>query len=182
MKTTKTEFRFFTILEWTQEQEYLRNQHNNGWRFINMKFPGLYHFEKCEPEDVTYQLDYNPEGIAHKAEYIQMFLDCGWEYMQDYAGYSYFRKPASKMDGTEEIFCDDDSRLDMMKRVFKHRIIPLILIFCCVIIPQMFSQYHHLNRLSGIIFTGIFTVMGIFYLILFRTFAIQFWRYRKSLK
>ena len=51
-----------------------------------MKFPGLYHFEKCEPEDVTYQLDYNPEGIAHKAEYIQMFLDCGWEYMQDFAG------------------------------------------------------------------------------------------------
>lgn len=31
-----------------------------------MKFPGLYHFEKCEPEDVTYQLDYNPEGIAIK--------------------------------------------------------------------------------------------------------------------
>ena len=39
---------------------------------------GRYLFEKCEPEDVVYQLDYNPEGDGHKAAYVQMFEDCGW--------------------------------------------------------------------------------------------------------
>lgn len=182
MKDTKTELKLFTITQWKQEQEYLRDRHNNGWRFIKVNFPGLYHFEKCEPEDVTYQLDYNPEGIAHKDEYVQMFRDCGWEYLQDYVGYSYFRKPVSEMNGNEEIFCDDASRLDMMKRVFRQRLIPLIVIFYCIILPQIYSHSHHLNYLSGRIFTGIFAFLGILYLILFTAFAIQFWKYHKSSK
>ena len=47
-----------------------------------------------------------------------MFADCGWEYLQDFAGYSYFRKPVAEMKGEEAIFCDDASRLEMMRRVF----------------------------------------------------------------
>lgn len=27
-----------------------------------------YHFEKCLPQDVVYQLDYNKDGLAHKDE------------------------------------------------------------------------------------------------------------------
>jgi len=46
---------------------------------------------------VVYQLDYNQEGRSHKEEYIQMFTDCGWEYLQDFVGYSYFRKPKAAM-------------------------------------------------------------------------------------
>ena len=80
-----------------------------------------------------YQLDYNEEGIKHKDEYVQMFQDCGWEYIQDYAGYSYFRKPVSQMQGKmEEIFCDDESRLEMMRRMFLGRYTPLfIILWCC---------------------------------------------------
>lgn len=26
-----------------------------------------------------------------------MFTDCGWEYLQDFVGYSYFRKPKAAM-------------------------------------------------------------------------------------
>ena len=129
MKNTKTEVRFFTITEWEKEQDYLRQQHQKGWKFVRVNFIGLYHFEKCEPEDVIYQLDYNPEGLEHKEEYVQMFRDCGWEYLQDYVGYSYFRKAAALMDGEEEIFCDDASRADMMRRVFKGRMIPLFIVF-----------------------------------------------------
>ncbi|MDE7433467.1 MAG: DUF2812 domain-containing protein [Lachnospiraceae bacterium] len=181
MKNKQVKYRYFTITQWKQEQEFLRQQHKNGWKFTKLNFFGFYHFERCEPEDVVYQLDFNPEGIAHKAEYIQMFRDCGWEYLQDYAGYSYFRKAASEMDGDEEIFCDDSSRLDFMKRVFNGRVMPLITIFLCIIIPQIFFQ-SRLDSLSGKIFTGIFVVCGVLYLALFLAFAIQFWKYRKSFK
>lgn len=181
MKNKQVKIRLFNICQWKQEQEFLRQQHNNGWKFTKLNSLGFYHFERCEPEDVVYQLDFNPEGMAHKVEYIQMFRDCGWEYLQDYAGYSYFRKAVSEMDGDEEIFCDDSSRLDFMKRVFKGRVIPLIIIFLCIIIPQIFFQSHQGN-IYGKIFTGMFIAFGVLYLALFLTFAIQFWKYLKSLK
>lgn len=168
--------RLFSIVQWTQEQEFLRQEHQNGWKFTKLKPLGLYYFERCRPEDVVYQLDYNPDGNAHKAEYVQMFRDCGWEYLQNYAGYSYFRKPASQMEGDEEIFCDDASRLEFMKRMLKGYLLPLVNIFILIIIPQLFLQ----SRIGNKILTGIFAVLGVLYLVLFLVFAIQFWRYRKG--
>lgn len=175
MKDTKTELRFFTIPQWKQEEEYLRKNHMNGWAFVKVNSIGLYHFKKCEPADVIYQLDYNPESISHKDEYIQMFRDCGWEYLQNYVGYSYFRKAASEMDGKEEIFCDDSSRIDMMKRVFRGRLIPLLCIFFFVIIPQMFVQ----SQVSFCLFI-IYCILFAVYLVFFTMFAVYFWMYYKS--
>ena len=31
---------------------------------------------------MIYQIDYNKDGIAHKDEYVKIFSDCGWEYLQ----------------------------------------------------------------------------------------------------
>ena len=80
MKNRKIKFRYFTIVEWEKEQDFLRQEGLKGWRFTKATLLGIYHFERCEPEDVVYQLDYNPDGIAHKEQYVQMFKDCGWEY------------------------------------------------------------------------------------------------------
>lgn len=132
----KKEFRWFTIFQYEQEQQYLRRQHNAGWKFCQVTGLGMYHFERCQPEDVVYQLDYNQEGSAHKDQYLQMYADCGWDYIQEYAGYSYFRKAAAKMDGDEEIFCDNESKLAMMERVLKGRMLPLLVIFFCCLLPQ----------------------------------------------
>ena len=50
-----------------------------GWKFVHVSGIGCYYFEKCEPEDVVYQLDYNLEGISSMPEYVKMFQDLGWE-------------------------------------------------------------------------------------------------------
>ena len=105
---TKKQFKWFTIFEYENEQDYLREMHKSGWKFVKVKGFGMYHFEKCIPQDVVYQLDYNKEGLAHKDEYLKMFDDCGWEYIQDYAGYSYFRKAVAEDGVAEEIFCDEE--------------------------------------------------------------------------
>lgn len=180
MKDRKIEFKYFTIPQWKKEQDYLRQQHKNGWKFVKVNFIGIYHFEKCEPEDVVYQLDYNPEGLAHKDEYIQMFRDCGWEYLQDFVGYSYFGKPASKMNGEEEIFCDDSSRLDMMKRVFKGRMLPLLIIFFLIILPNIYVQ-SRINTPVNYTLTGMYIGLFTLYIILFLCFGYQYWKYWKSL-
>ena len=132
----------------------------------------MYHFEKCEPEDVIYRLDYNREGILHKSEYTKMFEDCGWEYLQDYVGYSYFRKPAAEAEGADEIFCDDDSRLEMLKRVFRRRIILLIILFLCLLLPG-FIRTLYCREYFDAALMGIVIVM---YLVLFAAFT---WKYRK---
>lgn len=132
----KKQFRWFTIFEYEKEQDYLREMHKSGWKFVKVMGLGMYHFEKCVAEDVVYQLDYNKEGLAHKDEYLKMFEDCGWEYIQDYAGYSYFRKSVGEEGVAEEIFCDDESRMQMMQRVIKGRMLPLLIIFFACLLPQ----------------------------------------------
>lgn len=126
---TKKQFKYFTIAEYEKEQDYLRMMHKSGWKFVKIGGFCVYHFEKCTPEDVIYQLDYNEDGLRNKEEYVKLFNDCGWEYLQDYVGYSYFRKPVSETNSEEEIFCDDDSRLQMMERVFRGRVITLLILF-----------------------------------------------------
>lgn len=180
MKEKKTELHFFTIVEYEKEQEYLRKMHQKGWKFVDVTFLGFYHFVACEPEDVVYQLDYNQEGIAHKEEYVKMFNDCGWEYLLDYAGYSYFRKPASELKEEEGIFCDDSSRLDMMKRVFRGKMLPLVGIFFCTIVPQLFAQFSR-NGFSNPLFI-IFLVSFVLYAILFLWFGLQYWSYWKKFR
>lgn len=180
MKNTKTELKFFSVPEWKKEEQYLREQHQKGWAFTKVTGLGVYHFQKCEPQDVVYQLDYNPDSTAQKDEYLQMFRDCGWEYLQNYVGYSYFRKPASEMDGTEEeIFCDDASRLDMMNRVFKGRMIPLLVVFFLIIVPQLIMQGMTHTMMSRVLFIT-YCVLFALYLLIFFSFAVPYLKYYRS--
>ena len=148
---TKKAVKFFSVVDWEKEQNYLRKMHQQGWKFVRLTALCVYHFEKCEPEDVIYQLDYNADGLAHKEEYMQLFADCGWEYLQDYLGYSYFRKSASQTDGAEEIFCDDASRLQLLERVGRGRMLPMLVIFLPGLLRSIAQGEGVLTALLGII-------------------------------
>ena len=88
MSETKKELRWFSIMDYEKEARYLSRMHQKGWKFKRVTMPGIYTFEKCEPEKVIYQLDYNQEGMKNQMEYVKMFEDCGWEYLLEFAGYS----------------------------------------------------------------------------------------------
>ena len=166
---TKKEYKYFSIFQHKKEEEYLSMMHRSGWRFIKVTGLGVYHFEAVEGEDYVYQLDYNPKAKDEKAEYIRMFDDCGWEYVQEYAGYSYFRKPKSMMNGDEEIFNDDESRMAMMSRVYKGRVMPLAGILCGCLVPQFILSV--INERYGLsVFIG--SIIAV-YIILFAACAIS---------
>ncbi len=88
-------------------------------------------------------------------------------------GFSYFRKPASETDGAEEIFCDEDSRRQMLERVMKGRVLPLAILFFCTILPQflihMFSTHNYAAA----------AVMGLVMLIYIGVFILFAWKYRQ---
>lgn len=177
---TKRVWKNFSIFNYEKEQEYLRKMHNAGWKLRHISWLNIYTFEACEPEDVVYQLDYNPQADMDKAEYLQMFEDCGWEYIQDYVQYSYFRKPASAMEGPEEIFCDDDSRAQMLLRIFKRRYLPsaIILLFNIIIGIFRFVKYPFLHTHDNYIVIGVVVYVDavVLYVALLIRFII---RYRK---
>ena len=178
-KDTKTELRIFTIADWEKEEEYLQKRHQEGWKFVNVTLPGFYHFQKCEPENVVYQLDYNQEGLKKKDEYVQMFKDCGWEYIQEFGGYTYFRKPAFAMIGEEKIFCDIESRLDMMRRMFTGRYLPLLIILLLVILPNLPSFFRDADN-DGPILLIFFSVLLIAYAYVMASFGYQYWKLKKQ--
>lgn len=181
MTDKKLKLAFFTVPEYEREQEWLMAQHRAGWKLVGTTPPCFYHFEKCEPEAVVYQLDYNKDGQSHHQEYLQLFADCGWEHITDMVGYSYFRKPESQMVEREEIFCDDDSRMDMIKRVFRGKIVPLLIILCAIIIPQLAIQIAAQRTPFNVFLLCAYGTLLVLYLILFFQFATQYWRLKQRL-
>lgn len=137
----------------------MREMHKSGWRFIKVTGFGMYYFEECIPQDVVYQLDYNKDGLSHKDEYLKMFDDCGWEYIQDFFGYSYFRKAVAENGVAEEIFCDEESIFQMMQRVLKSRMLPLLVIFLTILLPQFILNLFSYHNYFAATFIGIVLVM-----------------------
>lgn len=91
----------------------------------------------------------------------------------------FFSVPQWKQE--EEIFCEDASRLDMMKRVFTGRMLPLLAVFFLIIIPQIIMQ----SRIDAPENHGMmvfFCVMFVIYFLMFISFAIPFWKYYKSVR
>ena len=178
-QTTRHEFHLFTIFDYEKEAKYLQEQQQKGWKLTGVTWPGVYHFTACTPADVVYQLDYNEEGLKNREEYLQMFRDCGWEYLFDFVGYSYFRKPVEDMEGTEEIFCDDESRLDMMKRVVWGRLMPLLVIFLCILVPQETTQIAQGRAFTPL--SIVFDLIMLWYIGIFLQFVIRYAAFKKKL-
>ena len=85
---------------------------SNSWTVVTL----LVDFIVCAA--VIYQLDFNGGGRDEGA-YLQMFADYGWEYVQKFNGWYYFRKAKGTGELGEEIFSDSTSRLAMIRRVYR---------------------------------------------------------------
>lgn len=170
----KRVWRFFSIAQQAEEEAFLREMHKAGWKLRRVSGVCVYHFARCAPEDVVYQLDYNPEGLREGEGYRQVFRDCGWEFVQGYMDYAYFRKPASAMrSGDEAIFSDENSRLEMLGRVLRRRGLPLALALCALLLGY-----------AGALVVGAYgaaaaiLVLLLLYVYVLATFLRGYWRLR----
>ena len=171
--------RFFTISDFEQEEDFLREQHQNGLELASYSGLTCYHFKRCEPKDVVYRLDYCGANHENKEVYIQMFRDYGWEYLFDRFGWSYFRKEVGEDGVAEEIFCDDESRLQMMNRVIKGRMIPLLVLFFAILLPQfVLNLTIYNNYVSAAVSGAILSV----YVTVFATVFVKYNQFRNKVK
>ena len=177
----KVVYRICTIADYDREALYLREMHAQGWKLKEVSYSNLavavkYTFEKCQPEQVAYQLDFYPMKKSERASYLQLFKDCGWEHITDFNGFSYFRKLRSGIESEAEfeIYNDTAGKLAMVKRILIMRMLPILLLFSALL--PVFLKF--LSRGSD--FSWEMLLIVIIDCVLLIVFAIQisyiFWR------
>ena len=146
MMDKKIVYRIATIADYDREALYLRKMHAEGWRLKEVTHSNLvvavkYTFEKCQPEQMSYQLDFYPMKKSERASYLQLFKDCGWEHITNFNSFSYFRKLHSgiESDAKFEIYNDVAGKLAMVKRILTRRMLPILLFFSALL--PVFSKF-----------------------------------------
>ena len=170
----KVVYRIATIADYDREALYLREMHAQGWKLKELSYSNLvvavkYTFEKCQPEQVVYQLDFYPMKKSERASYLQLFKDCGWEHITDFNGFSYFRKLHSgiESDAEFEIYNDATGKLAMMKLILIMRMLPILILFLALL--PVFSKFVSGGSSFSWVVFGIFIIDGVLLIV----FAIQ---------
>ena len=131
---------------------------------------------------MVYKLDFNPQSAVEKDSYVQLYADYGWEYLQDLNEYSYFRKSVSNTDDHDmDIFSDNQSKLEMLKRIFLKKLVPVLAIFLlCVVFPVMSMVGGGGNSAWNRGFLVFWAILFLVYLAIFIHCGIGFYRLKKN--
>lgn len=158
---------------WQDEKEeaWLSEMAREGLHLEGIPFPGRYKFQKGEPANYVYRLDYQSVKSKDKESYLQLFEDAGWEHVGNMGGWVYFRIKTN--DGeAPEIFSDTVSKMGKYQRIILNLVIllPIMLVFR----PDISD---HIGPFS-IILSTLFTIL----LILYALAMVQLFRRMNQLK
>lgn len=171
MKTEITKFRVFTAWQDEKEEAWLSEMARSG---LHLARVGLfvYTFERGEPENVAYRLDFLYD-TRNQEQYYQLFHDAGWEHVGIFGSWQYFRKPVLPGESAE-IFTDSES-----KRQKYIRLLSFLAVLTPTTIIGVKFAIEHLSE-------GYVNLISIFYLILMFIFVYAviriLWRIHKLKK
>ena len=189
MMEKKIVYRIFTIADYEREALYFREMHAKGWKLRKVSYSILlfavkYTFEKCHPEQVSYQLDFYPMEKSERASYLQLFKDCGWEHITDFNSFSYFRKAHSEIesDAEFEIYNDATNKLDMVNRILRLRLVPSLLLLA-IHIPFLFILLDRSNTfdLWKFFAVGLYIFLSLILLLMVVYISWKLWHKKKEL-
>lgn len=176
----KKTHKIFTLTDYDLEEEYLRKMHNDGWELSR---PAHYTqtFRKTEPKDVVYKIDFLDNTDDFSA-YKKLYEDYGWEYIGMVNNFTYFRKDAEGIsDEDADIFSDNQSRFDMIKKIFRRKLMPLLTIFFCCVLTNFMNAFRSYSDTYGKIWLGVAGALVIVYIYAFVRFAAGYFRIKNKL-
>ena len=185
----KIVYRIFTIADYERETLYFREMHAKGWKLRKVNYSILlfavkYTFEKCHPEQVSYQLDFYPMEKSERASYLQLFKDCGWEHITDFNSFSYFRKAHSEIESNVEfeIYNDAAGKLAMVNRILRLRLVPVLLLLA-IHIPFLFKLLNRSNAygLWSLLAVGLDIFLSLILLLIVSSIGWKLWHKKKEL-
>lgn len=157
--TQMKQFHWFWAWDDEKEEKWLREMALKGWHFEAVTLPGNYTFTYGEPRDDVYRLDYFTD-TKDFANYLQLFMDAGWEYKGAMNGWQYFCKTAVNGEAPE-IYSDSESKMRKYQRIL-YLLVMLVVVFMI--------NLNNLHRLSGTL--AEVTTFVLFLLYLFFLYAI----------
>ena len=185
----KIVYRIFTIADYEREALYFREMHAKGWKLREVSYSILlfavkYTFEKCHPEQVSYQLDFYPMEKSERASYLQLFKDCGWEHITDFNSFSYFRKAHSEIESNVEfeIYNDAAGKLAMINRILRLRLVPVLLLLA-IHIPFLLKLLNRSNAygLWSLLAVGLDIFLSLILLLMVVYISWKLWYKKKEL-
>ena len=185
----KIVYRIFTIADYEREALYFREMHAKGWKLRKVSYSILlfavkYTFEKCQPEQVSYQLDFYPMEKSDRASYLQLFKDCGWEHITDFNSFSYFRKAYSEIESAAEfeIYNDAAGKLAMVNRILRLRLVPVLLLLA-IHIPFLLKLLNRSNTfdLWKFLAVGLDIFLSLILLLIVSYIGWKLWNKKKEL-
>ena len=189
MMEKKIVYRIATIADYEREALYFREMHAKGWKLRKVSYSILlfvvkYTFEKCQPEQVSYQLDFYPMEKSERTSYLQLFKDYGWEHITDFNSFSYFRKAHSKVESATEfeIYNDATNKLDMVNRILRLRLVPVLLLLA-IHIPLLFMLFDRSNTfdLWKFLVVGLDVFLSLILLLIVAYISWKLWHKKKEL-
>ena len=189
MMEKKIVYRIFTIADYEREALYFREMHAKGWKLRKVSYSILlfavkYTFEKCHPEQVSYQLDFYPMEKSERASYLQLFKDCGWEHITDFNSFSYFRKAHSEIESNAEfeIYNDAAGKLAMVNRILRLRLVPVLLLLA-IHIPFLLKLLNRSNAfdLWKFLAVGLDIFLSLILLLIVAYIGWKLWNKKKEL-
>jgi hypothetical protein len=169
MADTKTVKKVFTLFDYDKEEKWLEKMHSEGWKVERVNLT-RYRFERCEPEKTVYRIDFCEAPEEEKENYLAMFREYGWEYVYEINSFVCFRRSAEGISKKElEIFSDKQSRTDMMQRIIRRKLLPLLTIFLCCCVPnilRIFPLGSDVNTVKILLAAG-WTLITLVYLSVF---------------
>ena len=189
MMEKKIVYRIFTIADYEREALYFREMHAKGWKLKEVSYSILlfavkYTFEKCQPEQVSYQLDFYPMEKSERTSYLQLFKDCGWEHITDFNSFSYFRKAHSEIesDAEFEIYNDAAGKLAMVNRILRLRLVPVLLLLA-IHIPFLLKLLNRSNAygLWSFLVVGLDVFLSLILLSIVAYISWKLWYKKKEL-
>ena len=189
MMEKKIVYRIFTIADYEREALYFREMHAKGWKLKEVSYSILlfavkYTFEKCQPEQVSYQLDFYPMEKSERTSYLQLFKDCGWEHITDFNSFSYFRKAHSEIesDAEFEIYNDAAGKLAMVNRILRLRLVPVLLLLA-IHIPFLLKLLNRSNTfdLWKFLAVGLDIFLSLILLLIVAYISWKLWHKKKEL-
>ena len=189
MMEKKIVYRIFTIADYEREALYFREMHAKGWKLREVSYSILlfavkYTFEKCQPEQVSYQLDFYPMEKSERTSYLQLFKDCGWEHITDFNSFSYFRKAHSEIESNAEfeIYNDAAGKLAMVNRILRLRLVPVLLLLA-IHIPLLFMLLDRSNTfdLWKFLVVGLDIFLSLILLLIVAYISWKLWHKKKEL-
>ena len=189
MMEKKIVYRIATIADYDREALYLRKMHSEGWKLKEVTHSNLvvavkYTFAKCQPEQMSYQLDFYPMKKSERASYLQLFKDCGWEHITDFNSFSYFRKAHSEIESAAEfeIYNDAAGKLAMVNRILRLRLVPVLLLLA-IHIPFLFILLDRSNAydLWKFLVVGLDIFLSLILLLIVAYISWKLWHKKKEL-